>query len=177
MNIEVGDLVVRKDDEENVVFKVTDVTQEEGDEQVYVIVVDADNTPFEYFLNELNLVCKEQFILKHDQATALVPVTAERTVEDIHNDICNMFAQVFNMLEPKSDGKRMQLRIEADAYNSKDGEVKFIVDLGYGDVKIASGNLFHSARIALSRFTEDKSLQPRKIARYQTQEDKDEIGF
>ena len=158
--LRVGNLVVEKDDENNIVYTVSAI---DGDE----IVVEDENGYFRTYLvdNLIPLVGP----VKQEPAP-IVPNTSNRTIEDIHDDIQKMFVQIVQYFERQDVNKALKLRITADYFpGSDDVTVKYIACVGY-EADVESRNLFKSVNIACERFKENEAIKPKEISFYKPAE-------
>jgi hypothetical protein len=144
--------------------EIASVIQEETDGTV--IIRYKDHSPITVDAGDYELVTATPTV--HEEvAQPMVANIPTRTEKDIHEDICKMFVQVFQFMEPNLNSDNMSINVEANhrAGTTDNIDIRFDVGIGYGD-KVTSDNLFTSARIVLHRHNEDKSLNPVCIPLY-----------
>jgi hypothetical protein len=157
-----GDLVRRiTEDMDDEIVKVI-----EGESFGTIAVLAEDGDPMNVDASDYELVAATPTV--HEEvAQPMVANVPTRTEKDIHEDICKMFVQVFQFMEPNLNSDNISINVEANhrAGTTDNIDIKFDVGIGYGD-KVTSDNLFTSARIVLHRHNEDKSLNPVCIPLY-----------
>jgi dynactin complex subunit len=118
--------------------------------------------------DRIDMVDETDYELVTDNIAELDKVKTEshklsRTQEELHEDICKLFAQVIQFMEPELDGDRIALSINAEYYTGNAVEVGFKVCIRYGE-DVVTDNLFTSAQVAVNRYTQNKGLKPKRIA-------------
>jgi hypothetical protein len=110
--------------------------------------------------DELEYVAAEEVVVV---STKFVDTEPSRPYQEIHTDICDMFAQVANYMSNRLDGENFTIRINTQTNGlSEDCNVEFHVCISYGS-DVISDDLYSSARIACDRHLQNKEMLPRLI--------------
>ena len=88
--------------------------------------------------------------------------TPVATQEEVHSEVCKMFATLANYADAHLNGKKVTLKIEAEYFSGDDIDVSFIVRTGYDD-EIVTDNMYRSMQVAIARHKENETLKPKSI--------------
>ena len=87
------------------------------------------------------------------------------THEQVHEEICKLFATVTQWMRANEVDEQIELAINATHYKGDDIDVSFNARIQH-EYTITSDNLFESAKVALKRKREDDLLKPLTIPFY-----------
>jgi hypothetical protein len=145
------------------VMRVLDVvSDEDGEQQTVMVSIGNDDASDWFRADELSYIpAVSQYEGVAKPMERVVPV---RTAEVIHQDICDMFAQIVNYMTERLNGEAVELRIDTEAGGSRTTcDVKFGARIRY-DNWVETDDLYTSARIACNRYLENEAMAPRRIS-------------
>lgn len=158
----IGDLVIATGEYDRDYYDVMTVTNYE--DGFYTLRSEKQGVDCTFNDEELKLVRTADDIIREDMKQ-LEATKSTRTVDEVHQDISDMIAQVANYMIDNLDGESCRLSIEAEFSTGTNVDVEFKARVRYGD-DVVSDDLYKSARIALERHSQNETLKPRRITLY-----------
>lgn len=162
MTYKVGDLVKYKDDDDYEDYGVMRVLECEDFSDKVLVTIGNHNDSHWVRGDEIELVISEDDIVVKE-SKVIVETTSNRTTDQIHQDICDMFAQVANYMQANLECETCELQVTAEFSSGDNVDVKFRARVRFNDW-VECDELYKASRIALTRYKEDKLLNPRRIS-------------